>query len=90
MGLEINWAFALAFIIGLALLYISGSLIIRHPKNILGYVLNSVLGIIMLIILKEILIYCGFILPINALTIILSGLLGVPEVILSIIKTLLF
>ena len=90
MGLEINWAFALAFSIGLALLYISGSLIIRHPKNILGYVLNSVLGIIMLIILKEILIYCGFILPINALTIILSGLLGVPGVILSIITTLLF
>lgn len=64
-------------LIGLALLF----LIIKLLKWPLKILINGILGIILLYISNIVGSYIGFVLPINAISALIAGFLGIPGII---------
>ena len=63
--------------VGLALLF----LIIKLLKWPLKILINGILGIILLYIANIVGSYIGFVLPINAISALIAGFLGIPGII---------
>lgn len=68
-------------LIGLALLF----LIIKLLKWPLKILINGILGIILLYISNIVGNYIGFVLPINAISALVAGFLGIPGIIFLIL-----
>lgn len=68
-------------LIGLALLF----LIIKLLKWPLKVLINGILGIILLYISNIVGSYIGFVLPINAISALIAGFLGIPGIIFLIL-----
>lgn len=68
-------------LIGLALLF----LIIKLLKWPLKILINGILGIILLYIANIVGSYIGFVLPINAISALIAGFLGIPGIIFLIL-----
>lgn len=68
-------------LIGLALLF----LIIKLLKWPLKILINCILGIILLYISNIVGSYIGFVLPINAISALVAGFLGIPGIIFLIL-----
>lgn len=68
-------------LIGLALLF----LIIKLLKWPLKILINGILGIILLYISNIVWSYIGFVLPINAISALVAGFLGIPGIIFLIL-----
>ena len=68
-------------LIGLALLF----LIIKLLKWPLKILINGILGIILLCISNIVGSYIGFVLPINAISALVAGFLGIPGIIFLIL-----
>ena len=68
-------------LIGLALLF----LIIKLLKLPLKILINGILGIILLYISNIVGSYIGFVLPINAISALVAGFLGIPGIIFLIL-----
>ena len=64
-------------LIGLALLF----LIIKLLKWPLKILINGILGIILLYIANIVGNYIGFVLPVNAISALIAGFLGIPGII---------
>lgn len=64
-------------LVGLALLF----LIIKLLKWPLKILINGILGIILLYITNIVGSYIGFVLPINAISALIAGFLGIPGII---------
>ena len=64
-------------LVGLALLF----LIIKLLKWPLKILINGILGIILLYIANIVGSYIGFVLPINAISALIAGFLGIPGII---------
>ena len=64
-------------LVGLALLF----LIIKLLKWPLKMLINGILGIILLYIANIVGSYIGFVLPINAISALIAGFLGIPGII---------
>ena len=64
-------------LVGLALLF----LIIKLLKWPLKILINGILGIILLYIANIVGNYIGFVLPINAISALIAGFLGIPGII---------
>ena len=68
-------------LIGLALLF----LIIKLLKWPLKILINGILGIILLYIANIVGSYIGFVLPVNAISALIAGFLGIPGIIFLIL-----
>lgn len=68
-------------LIGLALLF----LIVKLLKWPLKILINGILGIILLYISNIVGSYIGFVLPINAISALVAGFLGIPGIIFLIL-----
>ena len=64
-------------LVGLALLF----LIIKLLKWPLKILINGILGIILLYIANIVGSYIGFVLPVNAISALIAGFLGIPGII---------
>ena len=64
-------------LVGLALLF----LIIKLLKWPLKILINGILGIILLYIANIVGSYSGFVLPVNAISALIAGFLGIPGII---------
>ena len=64
-------------LVGLALLF----LIIKLLKWPLTILINGILGIILLYIANIVGSYIGFVLPVNAISALIAGFLGIPGII---------
>lgn len=73
------------YIVGLALLYIVGLLLVWPIKKIVKLIVNGVLGGITLLVFNFIGNYFGLNIAINPLNAIIVGFLGVPGVILLLV-----
>ena len=67
----------IAALVGLALLF----LIIKLLKWPLKILINGILGIILLYIANIVGSYIGFVLPVNAISALIAGFLGIPGII---------
>ena len=80
----------IAFIAGLFLLFIVGKVFIVPIKTIAKFILNSILGGVVIFIINFIGGYFGFHIGLNIITSVFVGLLGIPgAVVVILIKLLL-
>jgi len=85
MGMGMEVSIILAYALGLILLYIIGWVLLVPLKFILKLIWNGILGGIMLFIINIIGGYFGFHIIINPLTALITGLLGIPGVVLIVL-----
>ena len=80
MGIDFN--VVIAYVVGLLLLFVIGWLLITPLKLLLKFLLNGVIGGLMLWVLNLVGGYIGISVVINPVTALIAGFLGVPGVIL--------
>lgn len=80
---EIN--VVVAYIFGILLLYIMGRMFLMPIKLIFRLIYNGLIGGVMLWLLNFAGAYIGFNIPINPITALVAGFLGLPGVILLIL-----
>lgn len=87
--MAISWELLLAYGVGLALLYMLGRLLLVPGKWLWRLVLNSLVGALLMWLVNLFSGLTGFTVAINPFTVLITGLLGIPGVLLNIGLTLL-
>lgn len=87
--MAIPWELLLAYGVGLALLYMLGRLLLVPGKWLWRLVLNSLVGALLMWLVNMFSGLTGFTVAINPFTVLITGLLGIPGVLLNIGLTLL-
>ncbi|HIU45828.1 MAG TPA: pro-sigmaK processing inhibitor BofA family protein [Candidatus Fimadaptatus faecigallinarum] len=87
--MAIPWELLLAYGVGLALLYMLGRLLLVPGKWLWRLVLNSLVGALLMWLVNLFSGLTGFTVAINPFTVLITGLLGIPGVLLNIGLTLL-
>lgn len=87
--MAIPWELLLAYGVGLALLYMLGRLMLVPGKWLWRLVLNSLVGALLMWLVNLFSGITGFTVAINPFTVLITGLLGIPGVLLNIGLTLL-
>lgn len=77
-GMEVG--IFLAYAVGLMAVYFLGRLLIVPIKTLLKLVLNSIIGGVILMVINFFGGSLGIFLPVNFLTAVIAGLLGIPGV----------
>lgn len=89
MGIELQAEVILAFIAGLALLYLVGWLLLVPFKVLWKFLFNGIIGGIMLFVINMVGGIFGVTVSINLLTALIAGFLGVPGVVLLLVLQLI-
>lgn len=87
--MAIPWELLLAYGVGLALLYMLGRLLLVPGKWLWRLVLNSLVGALLMWLVNLFSGLTSFTVAINPFTVLITGLLGIPGVLLNIGLTLL-
>lgn len=74
-----------AFIIGLVLIYVVGKIFVVPLKLIGKLFMNAIIGGILLWVIDYFGSYIGMRIPINPITALIAGVLGVPGIVLLIV-----
>ncbi len=82
MGLDIPFSIIIAYALGLILLYVAGWLLLVPLKMLFKFIVNGIIGGIVLWLLNLVGGLIGVRIAINPLTALLVGFLGLPGVIL--------
>jgi len=75
-----DWRVLLAYALGLLLLYLGARLVSAPVKQALRIVVNIAAGIVMLLLFNLLGRYFGIHVPLNPVTALVAGLLGVPGI----------
>lgn len=75
----------LAYVFGIILIYLVGRMFLMPIKLIFRLVYNALIGGVMLWLLNVVGVYIGFNIPINPITALVAGFLGLPGVVLLIL-----
>lgn len=75
----------IAYVFGIILIYLVGRMFLMPIKLIFRLVYNALIGGVMLWLLNFVGTYIGFNIPINPITALVAGFLGLPGVILLIL-----
>ncbi|MDD4803129.1 MAG: pro-sigmaK processing inhibitor BofA family protein [Syntrophomonas sp.] len=73
----------------LAVIYIGAQVIMKPVKLLWKLVTNSIIGLVLLLLVNYGAARFGFILPVNVITILVAGFLGIPGILLLICFQLL-
>lgn len=82
MTMRLEIGIFLAYAAGILLIYLSGKFLFVPLKWILKLIANSILGGILLLIIDGIGENFGLFVPINPVTSVIAGVLGVPGVVI--------
>jgi inhibitor of the pro-sigma K processing machinery len=85
-GETLQLAFAVLFL--LFVLYLLGSILLKPLKLIFKLVVNSLLGVVLLWVFNFIGAIFNFFIPLNVVTVLIAGFLGLPGLILLIVLNL--
>ena len=85
MGMNIELGVIIAYAIGLILLYIIGYLLLFPFKWILRLLFNGILGGVFLLLFNYIGAYFNFDIPMNIVSALVVGTLGIPGLVLLMI-----
>ena len=85
----IPWELALAFFLGLALLYLIGTLLLVPMRFLWRLMAGSLLGALALFVINQLSPITGLVVPVNIFTAALAGFLGLPGVALAVGLTLI-
>lgn len=84
-----NMNIAIAAVVLIVVLYIMGQVMLKPVKLLWKLLLNSLIGLILLLAVNYLGAYYAFALPINIITVLIAGFLGIPGVFLLICFQLL-
>ncbi len=73
----------------LVILYIIAQIAIKPIKLLWKILINSVIGLVLLLITNYLGVYFDFSIPVNVFTVLIAGFLGIPGVLLLICFTLI-
>jgi inhibitor of the pro-sigma K processing machinery len=73
----------------LAVIYIGAKVIMKPFKLLWKVVINSVIGLVLLLLVNYGAAQFGFLLPVNIITILVAGFLGIPGILMLICFQLL-
>lgn len=73
----------------LVVIYIGAQVIMKPVKLLWKVILNSAIGLVLLILVNYISARFGFVLPINVITVLVAGFLGIPGIVLLVCFQLL-
>lgn len=90
MSMEFEIGILLAYGFGIVLLYIVGYLLLAPLKVIFKLILNSILGGVFVVIINFLGDFLTIHIPLNAITAIITGFLGIPGVILLLLIDKIF
>ncbi|HCS73562.1 MAG TPA: SigmaK-factor processing regulatory BofA [Clostridiales bacterium] len=82
MGLDIPFDIILAYALGLLLLYLAGWLLLVPLKILFRFLLNGIIGGVVLWLLNLVGGYIGLSIAVNPITALTVGFLGIPGLIL--------
>lgn len=80
--LGIQYEVIIAYLVGLALLYVVGWLLLAPLKVVLKLVINALIGGVMLVVINFLGGAIHLTVPLNIVNALLAGVLGIPGVIL--------
>lgn len=75
----------IAFVIGLIFLFLLGKIFVAPMKVIGRLIINAIIGGILLWVIDYFGVYIGLRIPINPVTALIAGVLGVPGIVLLIV-----
>lgn len=81
--------FVMAGLFLLVIIFIIAQIIMKPIKLVWKLVINSIIGLVLLMLTNYIGAYFNFSLPLNILTVLISGFLGIPGILLLICFQLL-
>lgn len=82
---QIEWTVVLWFGLGMVLLYGLGWLLLVPLKRVLWFLLNSLAGIVILLVLSALTPHTGIVAVPNPFSAVLAGFLGIPGVVLTLL-----
>ncbi|NLW08196.1 MAG: pro-sigmaK processing inhibitor BofA [Clostridia bacterium] len=85
-GEILQLAFAVLFL--LFVLYLLGSILLKPLKLIFKLVVNSLLGVVLLWVFNFLGAFFNFFIPLNVVTVLIAGFLGLPGLILLVVLNL--
>lgn len=80
-----NLSVIIAFVVGLLFLYLLGKIFVAPIKVIGRLILNAIIGGVLLWVIDYFGGYIGLRIPINPVTALVAGVLGVPGIVLLIV-----
>lgn len=87
--MAIPWELLLAYGVGLALLYMLGRLMLVPGRWLWRLALNSLVGALIMWLINLFSGVTGFAVAINPFTVLMTGLMGIPGVLLNVALTLM-
>ncbi len=84
---NVNLVIAAVFLV--VIIYIGAQVIMKPLKLLSKLIINSVIGLVLLLLVNYGAARFGFVLPINLITILVAGFLGIPGILLLICFQLL-
>lgn len=87
--MAIPWEILCAYALGLVVLYLLGKLLLVPGKWLWRLTLNSLVGALLMWLINLIAPITGFAVTINPITVLLTGMLGIPGVALVAALTLI-
>lgn len=87
MGIDTNIAIAALFLI--VIIFIVAQIIMKPIKLLWKLIINSAIGLVLLMLVNYGAAYFGFALPINLITVLVAGFLGIPGILLLVCFQLL-
>ncbi len=88
--MNIDYSIILAYGLGIILLFILGRLLLVPLKFVMKLVYNALIGGVVLILINLIGSFFNYQMPVNFITALITGLLGLPGIILLVILKQIF
>lgn len=79
----------IAIVLLLLVVYVTSQIFLKPIKLLWKLLINSVMGLLLLVVVNYIGSFFAFVLPINLITVLISGFLGIPGILMLICFQLL-
>ncbi len=86
----INFSVAVGYLLGILLIFVVAKIFFTPLKIILKLILNSVLGVLFLVVINLFSAFTGIYIGINAVTAVALGVLGIPGACLILLLQIFF
>lgn len=83
--LRIDWALVIAYGLGVLLVYLIARALVLPLKLTLELLANALIGAVLLLLFNVVGGYWGYHVPLNPVTAVLAGMLGIPGVALLVV-----
>ena len=81
MGFDMEAGIFLAYAAGLMVIFVFGKLLLVPLKKLIKFIVSSIIGGLVLVIINSAGAIAGIMIPVNVVTAMITGLLGLPGIV---------